>query len=122
MATKYVDFVVSGDPRAARATAERALMDRKFQVTWHDDWTGTAERGSKVANFLVGTLAQYFQVGIRLMTAGPDETAVRIERQSSGRMGGVIGASRTANNFASLQGELQATFSAAGVLRGVSEG
>ena len=122
MARKYIDFVVSGDPQAARATVERALGERKFRITWQDDWSGVAERGSKVANFMVGTFAQYFKVGVQLTSAGPGETTVRIERQSSGMMGGAIGASRVRTNMASLHDELDATFRAAGVLQSVSEG
>jgi hypothetical protein len=62
MATKYIDFLVTGDPAAARATVEQALVARKFRVTWSDQWTASAERGSKLANTLVGALAQYFKV------------------------------------------------------------
>jgi hypothetical protein len=120
--TKFVDFVVTGDPVAARATAEQALVARKFGVTWHDDWTATAERGSKVANVLAGAAAQYFKVGVRLMSAEPGETTVRIERQSSGWMGGAIGAARTTKNMDTLRAELEATFAGAGVLRGTSAG
>jgi hypothetical protein len=122
MATKYIDFLVTGDPGLARATAEQALVTRKFRVAWNDDWTATAERGSKVAGALAGALAQYFKVGVRLMSAQPGETTVRIERQSSGWMGGAIGAARTNKNMTALRTQLEATFSAAGVLRGVNEG
>ena len=122
MASKYIDFLVTGDPATARATAEQALVARKFRVTWADEWTGTAERGSKVANLVAGALAQYFKVGVRLMTAQAGETTVRIERQSSGWMGGAIGASRTTKNMAALRGELEATFAAAGVLRSITDG
>jgi hypothetical protein len=112
----YIDFVVTGDPARARATAESALMTRKFRVQWHDDWTATAERGSKTGNLVAGAMAQYFKVAVRLMSAGSDQTTVRVEKQSSGWMGGAIGASRTKKNFAALKDELQATFAAAGVL------
>ncbi|HEX3540314.1 MAG TPA: hypothetical protein VHT75_07695 [Acidimicrobiales bacterium] len=122
MAAKFIDFVVTGDPGMARATAERALVERRFTVTWNDDWTGTAERGNKVANALAGALAQYFKVGLRLMSTQPGETTVRVERQSSGWMGGAIGAARTNKNMTALRQELEATFGTAGVLRGVSEG
>jgi hypothetical protein len=121
MADRLIDFLVTGDPAAARATAEQALVARKFRVTWHEDWTATAERGSATMNALAGALAQYFKVGVRLMSAGPGETTVRIERQSSGAMGGLIGMSRVRKNMATLRAELEATFGAAGVLRGVSE-
>jgi hypothetical protein len=122
MATKYIDFLVTGDPVAARVTAEQALVARKYVLTWQDDWTATAEVGSKTASILVGAFSQYMKVGVRLMSAGPGETTVRIERQSSGWTGGAIGASRTTKNFAALRRELQAIFSGAGVLRSVSEG
>ena len=122
MATKHIDFLVVGDPVRARATIEEALVARKFKVNWIDEWTAIAERGSKVANALAGALAQYFKVGVRLMSDQPGETTVRIERQSSGWMGGAIGASRTTKNLKALRGELEATFSSAGVLRGVTEG
>jgi hypothetical protein len=122
MAAKYFDFLVVGDPVRARATIEEALVARKFRVAWSDDWTASAERGSKVANAIAGALAQYFKVGVRLMSAEPGETTVRIERQSSGWMGGAIGASRTTKNMTALRTELETTFSSAGVLRGVTEG
>ncbi|MGO8875204.1 MAG: hypothetical protein ACLQNG_05485 [Acidimicrobiales bacterium] len=122
MATKYVDFLVTGDPVAARATAERALVERQFKLSWQDEWTATAERGSKAMNVVAGALAQYFKVGVRLFATSPAETTVRIERQSSGWTGGAIGAARTTKNLASLRSELEATFGAAGVLRGVVEG
>jgi hypothetical protein len=122
MAVQYFDFLVVGDPVRARATIEEALVARKFKVAWSDDWNAVAERGSKVANALAGAFAQYFKVGVHLMSAEPGETTVRIERQSSGMMGGAIGASRTTKNLTALRTDLETTFSAAGVLRGVTEG
>ena len=121
MAIKYVDFLVTGDPTTARATVERALVDRKFKVVWGDDWTAIGERGSKTANVLVGAAAQYFRVGVQLTSAQPGETTIRIERLSSGWMGGAIGASRTTKNLARLRTELEGAFSNAGVLRGVTD-
>jgi hypothetical protein len=88
-------------------------------VTWTDEWSATAERGSKVANALAGAAAQYFKVGVRIMSAQPGETTIRIERQSSGWMGGAIGASRTTKNMSALQSELGTIFANAGVLRNV---
>jgi hypothetical protein len=53
------------------------------------------------------------------MSAQPGETTIRIERQSSGWMGGAIGASRTTKNMSALQSELGTIFANAGVLRNV---
>ncbi len=122
MAVKYVDFKVSGDPARARATAERALTDRKFKISWQDEWSGTAERGNKTANVLLGAAAQYFAVGLQVRSAGPDETVIRIERLSTGWMGGAIGASRTTKNMSGLATELESTFKSAGVLLDVTQG
>ncbi len=118
----YVDFIVAGDPAMARATAEQALTSRKFRITWNDDWTATAERGSKIGNILAGALAQYFKIGVQLRSLQPGETVIRVESQSSGLAGGAIGMARTKSNFASLRTELEAIFGSAGVLRGVQEG
>ncbi len=122
VATKQIDFLVVGDPATARATAIRALEERKFQVNWSDEWSAIAERGSKTAYLLVGALAQYFKVGLRVMGSAPGETVVRMERLTPGWRGGGIGASRTSGNMASLRTELEAIFNAAGVLRSVTEG
>jgi hypothetical protein len=122
MAGKYVDFLVAGDPVAARVTVEQALVARQFRVEWQDDWTATAERGSKGMNFAVGAFAQYFKVGVRLVSAQPGQTIVHIERQSSGMMGGAFGMVRVRRNLTALRAELEAIFGAAGVLRGVTEG
>jgi hypothetical protein len=121
MAARYIDFLVTGDPAAARATAEQALLARRFRVVWHDDWTATAERGSQVANAFAGAFAQYLRVGVRLMSADPGETTVRMEQETIGILGGLIGMSRVRRNMATLRTELEAAFQAAGVLRGVSE-
>jgi hypothetical protein len=118
----YVDFIVAGDPAIARATAEQALTSRKFRITWNDDWTATAERGSMIGNILAGAFAQYFKIGVQLRSLQPGETVIRIESQSSGLAGGAIGMARTKSNFASLRIGLEATFGSAGVLLGVQEG
>lgn len=122
MALKYVDFTVTGDPARAKATAEQALTARKFRVTWNDDWTATAEQGSKVGNLLVGSFSPYFKIGVQLRSSQPGETVIRVESQSSGMAGGAIGVARTRKNFSSLRTELEETFRTAGVLCGVQEG
>src|SRR2546425_10808094 len=113
---EYAAFLVVGDPATARATAEQALVARKFKVTWHDEWTATAERGSKALNLLAGALGQYFKGGVRLMSAQPGETTARIERRSSGWMGGAMRAARTTKNLTSLGDELERTSARAAFL------
>ncbi|MCB0986102.1 MAG: hypothetical protein KDB06_15740 [Ilumatobacter sp.] len=116
-----VEFFVAGDANRAKATVVEALQNRKFRLTWNGDWDAVAERGNKVANVLAGAFAQYFKIGV-VIRSGPDGTGViRIEKSSSGWMGGAVGASRTRKNFDGLAADLQATFQAAGVLQNVQQ-
>lgn len=115
---EYFEMQLTGDPARAKATVQDALEARKFKVRWTDEWAGSAERGNKVANVLAGALAQYFLVEVAIGSI-PESTAslVRVSRGSRGYMGGAIGVSRTNKNMRTLFDELQATFSAAGVLQ-----
>jgi hypothetical protein len=116
VATKGVEFVLTGDPARAKATVQQALETRKFKITWSDDWTGLAERGSKTANAFLGAAAQYFKVGVAVRSGHDGNAIVRLDRLSTGWMGGAIGASRTTKNMNTLRDELGATFQSAGVL------
>jgi len=113
---KGYEFTLQGDPARARATIEQALESRKFRLSWQDDWSATAERGNKIANAIVGAAAQYFKVGVTIRSGTEGNSILRVERQSSGWMGGAIGAARTTRNLERLHGELDATFNAANVL------
>ncbi len=120
--TKSVNFTVVGDAARARATAEQALEARRFKVSWSDDWNAVAERGNKIANALAGAAAQYMKVLVSLHSGDEaGHTVIRLEKGSSGAMGGAIGVSRTTKNLLALRDELAATFQAAGVLVSVAE-
>ena len=116
--TQGYDFTLQGDPAHAKVAVQQALEGRKFRLTWHDDWTATAERGNKVANALAGAAAQYFKVGVAIRSAAEGNSVLRVERQSTGWMGGAIGASRTTKNLDGLRDELDTAFRASGVLIG----
>jgi hypothetical protein len=119
MATSSVDFVLAGDPATARASADSALTQQKFQVTWTNDQTGTAERGSKVVTALVGGKKSYMKVGMALRNTDPGQTTLHIEPATSGWSGGPLAANRVSKDFASLRADLEQQFRAAGVLRDV---
>ena len=55
---------MTGDPARARDTVAGALTAQGFALTWTDDWNGTASKGSKTKQRLLGAFAQYFEVGI----------------------------------------------------------
>jgi hypothetical protein len=121
--TQFVTFTVVGDAARARATVAAALEGRKFRVNWTDDWNAVAERGNKVANAFAGAAAQYMKVLVSLHRGDdPDHTVIRMEKGSSGAMGGVIGVSRTTKNLLTLRDQLAETFQAAGVLVDTAEG
>lgn len=111
-----VEFTLVGDPQRAKTTVVQALESRKFTLKWGGDWDAVAERGNKVANVLLGAMAQYFKVEVVVRSGADGSSIVRVQKSSSGWMGGAIGAHRTNKNFESLRGELDATFRAAGVL------
>jgi hypothetical protein len=113
---KAVEFVLDGDPAHAKEAAVQALEGRKFRCNWSDDWTAVAERGSKKANMIAGAAAQYFKVGLSVRSADTGHSIVRLEKQSTGLMGGAIGAARTSNNMKKLRDELTETFTQVGVL------
>ena len=120
--TLIFHLTVVGEPARAKATAEQALVDRRFKVSWSDDWNAVAERGNKVTNAVAGAMAQYMKVTVSLHRgAEPGQTVIRLEKASSGAMGGVIGVSRTTKNLTTLQSQLAETFQAAGVLVGVTQ-
>jgi hypothetical protein len=108
MAAKEINLTVTGDPGAVRATVVEVLTSRGFTLTWQDDSTGIAVRGSRVANILFGAFAQYFKVGVRIAAGQPGETFVHIERLSSGWGGGFVGVAQTRRNLESLDAELEA--------------
>lgn len=116
----YLDFALLGDAAAAQQTATAALTHHKFKLNWADPHTATAERGNKVANALLGALAQYFKVGVRIAPGQPGYTVLRIERQSSGWMGGAIGAKRTSKNMENLRDGITQYLTAQGVFAGVN--
>ena len=111
-----VEYVVVGDAARAKATVAQALEVRKFKLTWQGEWDAVAERGNKIANVLLGALAQYFKVGVQVRTGVGGNGVIRVEKSSKGYMGGWLGASRTNKNFDGLHADLLATFQAAGVL------
>jgi len=118
---RIVEIVVKGNSDSARAAANQALESRKFRLGWEDPWTATAERGNKTANALAGALAQYFKVGLKLMTGNPGEVVLRFEQQSTGTMGGLVGMRRSTKNMQSLRDELTTAFQEQGVLVSVNE-
>jgi hypothetical protein len=111
-----VEFTITGDPARARQTAVGALSARQFTLAWTDEWTASAERGSRTKNVLLGAFAQYFKVGVAVRSLDDDHSVVRVESLTSGWMGGLWGANKTKSNLRELRTELGTAFESAGVL------
>jgi len=111
-----IDYVLTGDATAGRDAAARVLAARKFNITWTDNWTATATRGSKTKNLLLGGAAQYMEIKVTVSTIDAHHVSVRILGAPAGWQGGLLGASRTKKNFNGLRDELEADFRNAGTL------
>ena len=109
------EIAVVGDPAAARATVVQALESRGFTVAWQDEWSGTAEKGSKGKQMMLGGFAPHLQVGISLHAIDRG-TVVRLIRPSSGISGGLMGRAKAVKQFNGVADDLLAAFRQAGVL------
>jgi hypothetical protein len=125
----HIDFLVTGDPVAARTTTEATLFEQKFRLTWQDDWNASAERGSEGGNFLLGGLVTYLKLGLHIMSIAEDQFIVRLEAESSGNyvgqsawVGESMGKRHMDDEFETLRSVLESAFTAAGTLRSVTEG
>jgi hypothetical protein len=118
---KTMDFTVTGEPAAAKSAATQALEGNKFRLTWHDDWTATAERGSKTKNFFGGAFAQYIRLGVEIRTAEGAQSLVRLGQETKGYMGGALGVRKTNKTMAELRDQLSQSFQTQGVFVGVTE-
>lgn len=109
------EIAVTGDPAAARATVVHALENRGFTVSWQDDWSGTAEKGSKAKQIMWGGFAPHLKVGLSLH-AIDQGTVVRLIRPSAGISGGMMGRAKAVKQFDGIADDLLASFRQAGVL------
>jgi len=108
--TLCTDFVLATDTETARTVVEQALLGRGFRVVWLDGTTADAERGSKLANAVAGDFATYMKVGVRVHETDAGRAAFRLEKLSTGRIGGGVGGTRTKRNFRSLCNQLVQAF------------
>jgi hypothetical protein len=109
------EIAVVGEPVKARATVVQALESRGFTVVWADEWSGTAEKGSKGKQIMFGGFAPHLKVGLSLHAIDRG-TVVRLIRPSAGVSGGLLGRSKAIKQFNGVADEVYASFRQAGVL------
>ena len=125
--SSYADYIVQGDPESVRSIGDQLVRGAGFAITWTDQATGQAQRGSLPLTLVLGAFAGRKQQSVKLtltVFAGPQPgTAVlRLTRASSGWAGGAIGASRNGKIFDELVQDLGTRFGQAGQLLGVNRG
>ena len=96
---KSIACTVTGDPTHAKGALVSVLHDQGFVVTWTDEWTGFAERGSKTKNLLLGAFAQYMRFDLNVRSGPAGQAVVSCFQTSTGAMGGVWGVAKTRKAF-----------------------
>jgi len=58
----YADIAVRAPVNALQQVVQNAFATQGFKFEWGGPLRGKAEKGSKAANFIGGSLAQYYSV------------------------------------------------------------
>ena len=112
-------FLVSGDPAAARNTVYTTLTNQGFTITHIDDWNAHAERGSSGASVFLGAFAgkkgRHVKVQIACAST-PNGTTITLSQGTSGASGGLIGMSQAKQIYSDIYNTVGTAFQNAGVL------
>jgi len=122
----FIEYSLTGDAASIRVAVQNALSEQEFRVTWLDEWSATAEQGSKGGNFLLGGIVKYLEIGIHITTAENGQIIVRVDSESSGHyvgssalVGESIGNRQMAGGLAKLGDNLASAFTDGGLQFGV---
>ncbi len=117
---KYSDIAVRGTVENVQSLVQQALVGNGFQVKWEGPTKGTAERGSKGANLMLGALSQYYRVDFEIYPMASGAT-LRLLKGNTGMAGGLLGMSKVNKQFVQLSDTLASWFNQQGVLEGVKK-
>lgn len=115
------EIVITGDPKAAKSQAQKILADKGFQVDWQNEWSASAEKGSKAKNVLLGGFAQHMKVDVHITSGTDGQSVVRFDRGNIGVMGGALGIHKVNKNMQQLRDEYSAAAQQTGLFVGVRE-
>jgi hypothetical protein len=121
MAIEHHEFPVESDPPVVRPIVETIFAKRHFRVTWRNDSTAIAKRGSRSTNFIFGILKLYVRIDIHIASDRVGECTVDIQRRSRGWLGGLFGPQITKLEFGELLFDLDSAFSKAGLFPGEAD-
>lgn len=112
-------FVVSGDPLAARNTVYAALEQQGFKLNHTSEWSADAERGSAAASIFLGALAGKGGRHVKLQVVcqtSPEGCVITLTQGTSGVSGGVIGMNQATTVYSDIYNAVGQAFQNAGVL------
>ncbi|MBK8977428.1 MAG: hypothetical protein IPM29_16070 [Planctomycetes bacterium] len=117
MGSLKAEILVQGsDAEQLRGMLDDVFDQNRFRTAWSGARTGVAKKGNRAMNVLFGALAQYHEIGFELRPQGADRLAVRLQRQTSGFWGGLIGAANTKKRFRAVRDLLADHFEEHGIL------
>jgi hypothetical protein len=115
-------FVITGDPAAARDAVYQSLRDQGFTVTPNGDWAALAERGSKGASLVLGAFAgksgRHVKLDITSAQDGAGNLVVSLLQGTSGISGGLIGKSQADQIYRDVYNTIGSSFQQSGALVG----
>jgi hypothetical protein len=113
-------FVVAGDPAAARDAVYQSLGDQGFTVTPNGDWAALAERGSKGASLALGAFAgksgRHVKLDIACAQDDGGNLVIRLLQGTSGISGGLIGKSQADRIYREVYNTIGSSFQQSGAL------
>ena len=106
-------------PEQARDAITNVLEAHGFRLTFADEWTAVAQKGSKGMNVAFGAMAQYFEFGVQIFQDPGGETILRLSRNPVGYWGGLVGRARVAGTFGRIANEVITWLHQQGMLAGI---
>ena len=99
--TEFVDILLKSTGEETKVVTEAYFTQFGFRIEWTNEYGGIAKKGSKAANFAIGTIAQYYEVLFQIFQT-PNCMVVRLIRANAGALGGVVGVVRVSAKFKDL--------------------
>ena len=113
----YADIAVRAPVNTLQQVVQNAFASQGFKVEWGGALKGKAEKGSKAANFIGGSLAQYYAVEFEIYQ-GTDKHTLRLHKANTGLMGGLWGMHKVEKQFNRLVDTISSWLSQQGTYQG----
>src|SRR5216683_1933411 len=96
--TSYSEISVNGPVDNIQNLVQQAFFSNGFSVKWDSPGRGKAEKGSRVANLMVGALAQHYSVDFETLPTA-EGGILRPHKGNTGLIGGLIGVEKVNKEF-----------------------